>query len=42
MHGARGGASSGAHHPNFKHGLRGKEFAELRSLSVGLRKLQGM
>jgi hypothetical protein len=38
MHGARGGASLGVLHPNFKHGLRGKEFAELRSLSIGLRK----
>ncbi|XHY15930.1 hypothetical protein SuNHUV7_07090 (plasmid) [Pseudoseohaeicola sp. NH-UV-7] len=32
MHGAGGGQSSGAAHPNYRHGMRTKEMQELRRL----------
>jgi hypothetical protein len=33
MHGAGGGAPSGAAHPNFKHGLRTKQMESIRRLA---------
>ena len=33
VHGARGGAPSGAKHPNYKHGLRTKQMVALRRLA---------
>ena len=32
MHGAGGGASPGKAHPNYKHGMRTKEWTEMRKL----------
>lgn len=36
MHGARGGAKSGAAHPNWKHGARNAEAVALRKLANAL------